>query len=95
LREELEQQLAGAATNPKIVATVSTATTAAGASAYLALVPTILGIVASVFGITLTSVLIYYNLKKGRLELKILREKADAIDKERTRQGTPNRRISD
>jgi hypothetical protein len=83
------------AQNPKIAATAGSATTAIGASTYYGLVAAILGIVASIFGITLTSILIYYAVTKNRLELKILREKDRLQRKEREAKGAPSHRCTD
>jgi uncharacterized membrane protein YdjX (TVP38/TMEM64 family) len=95
MKHELTQHAVQAAQSPKTGGAVAVATATAGASTYLSLIPTILGIVASMMGITLSSIIIYYTIRKGRLELKILKEKAEAIDKEHDAKGIKSRRCSD
>lgn len=69
-----ESFAADVAQNPKTAVAVSTATTAVGFSTWFQLIPTVLGIIASLLGITLTSLLIYYTVRKERLKIRILHE---------------------
>jgi hypothetical protein len=58
--------------NPKAGAVVAATTGATGLSNWLELLPPILGIIASVFTITLSGVLIWSHISKTRAEVKLL-----------------------
>ncbi len=58
--------------NTKIAATVATGTTASGLSSLLEIIPDDIGKLATVVGIALSLVLIYFHIRKGRLEKRKL-----------------------
>lgn len=56
--------------NPKVAAAVVAGTTGAGLSTYLDWIPTDIGKLATLAGLTLSVVLIYVHLRKGHAEIK-------------------------
>lgn len=58
--------------NTKVAATVATGTTASGVSSLLDIIPDDIGKLATLVGIALSMVLIYFHIRKGRLEKKKL-----------------------
>lgn len=72
MNQELQQNAIGAG-EKATAAIASGATVSAGLSTYLEIIPAIIGSLASFSGLTLSCVLIYCHIKKGRLERKQLR----------------------
>jgi len=95
MNQELKQQTVEILQNPKTGVLVGASTTTVGVSALLAKAMTILAFTASVLGVILTAASLYFLIRKGVLELKILKQKAEAIDKEHASKGIKHRRASD
>lgn len=69
-------------------AAFSGGTVATGLSTYFKVIPEVCGVVASLFGIVLSTVLIYDRIKKGILERKKLRMEIESLERELKKGGT-------
>jgi hypothetical protein len=79
MNEGLQQSVVDAISRPTSAASVSVATTATGIGAYLEIISPLLGVVATLAGITLSIVLAYrayMDIKIKRVEL----EKLEAVE---------------
>ena len=80
LRMQSKEVMQEVVTNPKAAAAVAAATGATGLSNWLEMLPPILGVVASVFTITLSGVLIWSHITKTRAEVKLLDRRRAKLD---------------
>lgn len=101
MSEELRQNVVNAAGEKLSAWIVSLGTVGTGLSTVLELLPTIIGGLSSLVGFGLSSVLIYGQIKKGRIERQLLylqrdeliRKKQEREDRKAT--GEPCRRSED
>jgi len=63
--------------DPRIVQATATATSGTGFTTALGIIPDVIGIVASVFGITITFILWIKQKRKLDLEIVLLKEKIE------------------
>lgn len=69
------------ATDPKVGASVATATAGSGLGTVLEWIPTDIGKLATLVGIVLSCVLIYTHLRKGRVEYEKTRLEIEILKK--------------